>query len=206
MNDFSANQALGLTNSLPESPKIESAKRRRVLLGGGVGAVLATVKSGSALAGGVCVSPSSFHSISATPKSSLPPRTYGSCSSHGFYGNSGIDATTMDQRWSPVLRNTATLAGASFPSQGVWSSTAVKLKDIVAAPPTIGWQEDGNLIVIYLDIMTSRANGALTVSDLMDMWRIRYSLGGVVNTTRFSGWTPADVKNFYDVWVGNSSL
>ena len=183
----------------------DRARRRRLLLGGGAGAILATVKSGSALANGVCVSPSSFHSITATPKSSLPPRTYGTCSSHGFYGNSNNGLS----KWGPVATN-ATLAGAGFPTVTAhgWTGTT-KLYDIVRAPslPALPWNSDGNLIVIYLDIMTGRAGTptpALSLSDLYDMWRVRFGLGGF--NSKFNGWTPTQVANFYDVWVGNTQL
>lgn len=181
-----------------------SAQRRRMLLGGG-GAVLASLKTGSALAGGICISPSSFSSITASTKTSNAPRTYGSCKSHGFYGNNGQTDTTLDGRWSPVVRSTATLSNQGFPSNGRTNWTLnTKLDDIIKAGSTL-WHEDANLIVIYLDFKTGRANGAITLTQVYDLWRALFLNGmGIAANSPIKNWTPTDVREFYAVWVSGT--
>lgn len=120
----------------------ELKRRRRILIGGGVGAILATVKSGSALAGGQCVAPSAFSSISANPTTSHRPQSFGQCSSRGWYGNNGVSNSIMDARWSPVNRATATLSNQGFPNFGPWPSDT-KLKAIIKSGSSL-WAPDAN--------------------------------------------------------------
>lgn len=199
MNNEYFNETKEFAVGVPAEVVPELKKRRRVMIGGGVGAVLATVKSGSALAGGKCVAPSAFSSIDANPATSHRPQTFGQCSSHGWYGNNGVDPTKMDTRWSPVLRATATLSNAGFPSGGPWAPTT-KLEDIIKADSPL-WQSDANLIVVYLDIMTGKggANSLMTVQDVFDMWSILFGSG--TTNPKLNGWTSATVRRFYDVWV-----
>ncbi len=200
----------------PEGQKsvpLAAAGRRRALIGGG--AVLAAMNSGSALAGGICVSPSSFSSIKANSKTSNKPKTFGACSSHGFYGNGGVSSSTMDTRWSPVSRANATLSNAGFPSYGKWGPTSpasafvglnTKLYAIVSAPGNPAWYEEGNLVVIYLDVMTGRAGSTTSVDDVKNMWRVLFMSGVGITDPKYNSWTPETVRSFYDVWVGNTAL
>lgn len=193
-----------LAAGVPADMLPELKKRRRVMIGGGVGAVLATVKSGSALAGGVCVAPSAFSSISANPATSHRPQTFGQCSSHGWYGNNGVNPLKMDSRWLPVVRATATLSNAGFPNIGPWPNTT-KLNDIVKAGSSL-WQPDANLIIVYLDIKTGvgGANSLMVAQDVFDMWSILFGSG--TTNPKLSGWTSATVRDFYLVWVGTVPL
>lgn len=201
MNNKSSSQETGVEHNLQSINGPDIAKRRRVLLGGGVGAILATAKSGSALAGGLCVSPSAFSSITANPQTSNRPQTFGQCSSRGWYGNNGVNPSTLDSRWLPLIRSSATLASSGFPANGPWPADT-KLYDIVKAGSSL-WNPDGNLIVIYLDVMTGKAGAVLTVGDVMDMWSILFGSG--TNNPKFSGWTAETVRSFYDVWVNPNS-
>ncbi len=205
------NESSGQSSAVGESGQLsamsDKLKRRRVLLGGGVGAILATVKSGSALAGGVCSSPSAFGSIAANPATSHKSHTYTGCEahSHGWYGNNAGTSDTgklakRTQRWSPVNWQVATLADTGLSGSGLWSSTT-KLFDIVAAPNTLpnGWQADGNLIVLWLDVKTGHGGDALVLDDVKAMWDILFS--GSSSNTKFAGWTSQTVRDFYTAWV-----
>lgn len=185
----------------------ELKRRRRILIGGGVGAILATVKSGSALAGGQCVAPSAFSSISANPATSHRPQSFGQCSSRGWYGDSGGGSgSDLDPRWAPVSRASATLATAGFPTGGLPSSTL--LYDIVKVDKPnffkINGNPDGNLIVVYLDVITQKAQNGMTVQDVFDMWSILFGSG--TTNLKLSGWTPQTVRDFYYVWVGKALI
>jgi len=185
----------------PQASNIPAQSRRRnVLLGGGVGAILATVKSGSALAGGICVAPSAFSSIKANSTTSNKPKSFGACSSRVYYGNNG-GGVDLDARWSPVIRSTATLRNVGF-SGGPWPLTT-KLYDIIKAGSSL-WLPDGNLIVIYLDVMTGKAGGVLTEGDVKDMWSILFGTG--TTNPKFAGWDAQKVRDFYSVWVGDTQL
>ena len=205
------NESSGYSSVVGESGQLsamsDKLKRRRVLLGGGAGAILATVKSGSALAGGVCNSPSAFGSIAANPAGSHKPHTYTGCEphSHGWYGNNAgtTNARALErrtQRWSPVNWQVATLADTGLSGSGLWSSTT-KLFDIVADPNSLpsGWQPDGNLIVLWLDVKTGKAGDALVLSDVVAMWDVLFN-GGSANA-KFASWTPQTVRAFYTAWV-----
>jgi hypothetical protein len=205
------NESSGQSSAVGESGNLsamaDKLKRRRVLLGGGVGAILATVKSGSALAGGVCNSPSAFGSIAANPATSHKPHTFTGCDphSHGWYGNNAGTTNSgklakRTQRWSPVNWRVATLADTGLSGSGLWSSDT-KLFDIVAAPNSLpnGWQPDGNLIVLWLDVKTGNAGDALVLSDVMAMWDILFNGGS--DNTKFTGWTSQTVRAFYTAWV-----
>jgi len=79
-----------------------------------------------------------------------------------------------------------------------------KLYDIVKAGSPL-WRDNGNMIVIYLDVKTGKAGGTTTFEDVMDMWSILYG-GVVVQTAKFASWNAATVKDFYKVWVGKTDL
>lgn len=201
MNNESSDQKAGVEDGLQSTNGTDLAKRRRVLVGGGVGAILASVKSGSALAGGHCVSPSAFSSITANPQTSHRPTSFGECSSHGYYGNNG-NGVDLDSRWSPVSRANATLSNAGFTPGGLWNPNT-KLFDIVKTGQGSLWQDDGNLLVIYLDVMTGKAGGVMTEGDVKDLWAILFGSGST--NPKFNGWSAATVRSFYNVWVNPNS-
>lgn len=201
MNDESLDQKAGVEDNPQSTNGADLAKRRRILVGGSVGAILASAKSGSALAGGQCVSPSAFSSITANPQTSQRPAIFRECSSHGYYGNSG-NGVDLDSRWSPVSRANATLSNAGFTPSGLWHPDT-KLFDILKTGQDSLWQDDGNLLVIYLDVMTGKAGDVMTERDVKDLWAILFGSGS--SNPKFSGWSAATVRSFYDVWVNPSS-
>ncbi|HXE38148.1 MAG TPA: hypothetical protein VN639_06700 [Azonexus sp.] len=202
MINKSSSQETGGEGNLQSINGPDIAKRRRVLLGGSVGAILATVKSGSALAGGQCVSPSAFSSITANPQTSNRPQTFGQCSSRGFYGNNGVNPSILDSRWMPVIRSSSTLANSGFPANGPWPAST-KLYDIIKAGGNSLWNPDGNLVVMYLDVMTGKGGGVMAVGDVMDMWSILFGAGTA--NPKYSGWTADTVRSFYNVWTNPNS-
>lgn len=175
-------------------------RRRRLILGGGLGGAFAAFKSGSALAGGVCNSPSAFGSIAANPASSHKPHTFDGCnaSSKGWYVNPG-QKTPRTENWNGVSTD-LTFGGAQFPpASGVTAS--LKLYEALCQPY---WKSDFNLVVIYLDVKTGRANGVLSVSDVFEMWNILFN--SAVGTGKFSGWNASTVQAFYTSWVGSANV
>lgn len=203
MNEKSFEQKSEQSSESQVNSAPDQRKRRNVLLGGGVGAILATVKSGSALAGGICIAPSAFSSIKANSTTSHQPKSFASCSSKGWYGNNRVSLSTLDTRWSPVDRSGTTLEGAGF-SKGHWTSTT-KLYDIIKAGSSL-WNDDANLIVIYLDVMTGKAGDVLSESDVKELWGILFGTSTGTTSLKFEGWNAQKVRDFYSVWVGKTTL
>lgn len=178
----------------------DAGRRRRLLVGGGLGGAFAVFKSGSALAGGVCNSPSAFGSIAANPGTSHQPHTFVNCqaSSKGWYINPG-QKTPRTENWGNISTN-LTLSDAGFPSvSGV--SASLKLQELLCQPY---WKPDYNLIVLYLDVVTGRAGDVITVSDVFAMWNILFN--NAAGTGKFLGWTPVTVQAFYTSWVGATNV
>jgi len=201
MNKKSLEQKAELPSESQGGNSPGRSKRRSLLIGGGVGAILGTVKSGSALAGGVCVAPSAFSSIRANSTTNNKPKSFGQCSSRGYYGNNG-GGVDLDARWNPVDRANATLSSEGFSNGSPWP-LSTKLFDIIKAGSSL-WNPDGNLIVVYLDVMTGKDGGILTATDVKDMWSILF--GGGTNNPKFLGWDAQKVRDFYSVWVGDTQL
>lgn len=176
-----------------DTKSVDVGRRRRLILGGGLGGAFAAFKSGSALAGGVCNSPSAFGSIAANPDTSHKPHTFDGCSasSKGVYMNNG-NATA---NWGSVSLDT-TLEGAGFPATVNLAPTK-KLRELLVKPD---WKPDYNLVVLYLDVKTGRAAAVISESDVFAMWDILFN-GGTSNP-KFSGWTADTVRLFYGSWVG----
>ena len=184
-----------------------SSSRRKLLLSGGAGSVLLSVKSGSALAGGVCVSPSAYSSIKISTHASRTPGAFPNCSSHGIYGAPGLSDTTRAGRWNPVDPLTATLsAPGTMPSPfstipSPFSGTT-KLLEVLQAGGSTANSRD--LVTLYLDVRTGRSGAFITLDDVADMWAICF--GGTVTQPLYTTWTIADVRGFLDITVGNSTL
>ncbi|MDD2742567.1 MAG: hypothetical protein PHV02_09855 [Rhodocyclaceae bacterium] len=189
----------------------DQLKRRRVLLGGSVGAVLASMKSGSALAGGVCSSPSAFGSIAANPATSAV-HNYTGCtpSSKGVYANQG----NSYENWgnvNPVL--TLRMCEFTIPGNDKWTLDT-KVYDILAGLKVETpqgkvnlWDErGGHLLVMYMDVLTDRAGDALNVFDVRAMWQILFtgSTTYEAKDTAVVSWTADMVQTFYLKWVGKA--
>ncbi|MCB1890524.1 MAG: hypothetical protein KDH20_23170 [Rhodocyclaceae bacterium] len=180
----------------------QDATRRRLLAGGSAAVVLA-VKSGSALAGGYCVSPSAFSSIQAFTHASQKPITqYPRCSSRGYYGNSGIADDVRTARWSPIDFNTATLGSPGHspspfaPIPGGYTASS-KLLDVLRSGSASDVAPD--LVTLYLDVVTGKSQGFISVEDVADLWAIAF--GGTPLQSQFSTWTPGDVRDYLDITV-----
>lgn len=186
-----------LQKFVADTTKSAGVGRRRRLLLGGLGGTFAAFKSGSALAGGVCNSPSAFGSIVANPQNSHKPHTFDGCqaSSKGVYMNRGM----ATDNWGSVDKE-ITLADAGFPATASVLSTK-KLRELLVKP---AWKPDYNLIVLYLDVKTGRAAGVISESDVFAMWDIIFNSG--TSDPKFAGWTTEMVQKFYLSWVGKITL
>jgi len=176
-----------------QSTSILPQRRRWVA---GVGAVLLSVKTGSALAGGVCASPSGFKSIDANPKTSHRPQNFdGSCHSHGWYNG---HPEKMGQYRRPL--NTLQFHGL-LPAPSGMSNTTTLLQVVTSGG---SYADARDLVTVFLDFKLGYQT-ILNVTDVKDMWVICYGSGSVLTTSRFYGWNATDVRNYLDVYVGNRS-
>lgn len=191
----------------PESPKHQMGVspsrlkdgRRRLLGAGSALTVLASLKSGSALAAGVCVGPSAFTSIRLNPATSNKPRDLLTCHSHGYWKNAA---------W-PISRDTKV--------KGVFSlcglTTTIGITDTTKLIDVLNMGGDSfgedrafarDLICAYLDAMSNGANSPFTTMDIQKMWSLVFCGGSFsVNGTP---WTRQTVRGFLDVLVGTSPL
>lgn len=183
-------------DSESEIERQTATQRRRLIGAGGAVTVLASLKSASALAEGVCASPSAFSSIRANPASShRPSQAVEVCHSHGYWKN---------RDW-PISRDT-TVNGAGFlpdtvSSLGVIGTT--KLFDIInASGGGVDRAFATDLISAYLD---ARAGAPLPVSDILAMWSVVFG-AGYFAPSGGSPWTPSDVRNYLDVLIGKVAL
>ncbi len=184
----------------PPSPVAGSAStRRRLLVGGGAGAVLASLKSGSALAEGVCVSPSAFTSITLNPATSHKPGERLICHSHGYWKNRSA--------W-PVPRTTKVgsyfCLGSGTAAIGINGDTT--LIDVLEKQNGVIPGGDAHyardLISALLDVSAGHAGTYLTVMQIQKMWALvfcggTYSVNGTL-------WTRETVRAFLDVLVSGS--
>lgn len=190
-------------NTLTESTKItqedgssmEKVGRRRFLGAGSAVTVLASLKSGSALAEGVCISPSAFTSIAANPATSHKPRELKQCHSHGYWKNHG---------W-PISQDTKVSAVFCLSSRttAIGITTEAKLIDVLnmSGGGDIPFARD--LIAAYLDSF-GNGIGVFTASDIQQMWSLVFC-GGTYPATG-PQWTRATVRAFLNVLIGDSVL
>jgi hypothetical protein len=181
------------------------------VLGGAAGSILLSVKSGSALAGGTCVSPSSFSSIRANPATSHRPGTFPyACNSHGYWKNH-IDNVS-------ALRN-ATVGSAGFggtPFEPVVLMKGndkrftiydrTKLKELLWADGYGEGQLAQDLCAAYCDAFVNQGNVnfPFRTSDVVAMWNVVFSGGTYYPDNSNTSWNKEDVRIFLDVLVGNS--
>ncbi|WP_126445839.1 hypothetical protein [Sulfuricystis multivorans] len=179
------------TGSLPRL-----AGRRRFLATGITGGVLASLKSGSALASGVCASPSSFTSITLNPATSHRPQQLPTCHSHGYWKN---------KAWPISQQTTVGQAGFCIGSRltalGITSDT--KLIDILNMQGGGGDRAlAADLISAYLDAAAGYAQGQFTTADIQKMWGLVFC--GQPYSVNGTAWSEQTVRAFLDVLVGNS--
>lgn len=180
----------------PEVPGQFTPPRRRFLGAGGAVTVLASMKSASALAEGVCASPSSFSSIRANPATSRRPvQPLEICHSHGYW---------KTHNW-PISKETTVSEAGFFPD--VISSLAItgstKLVVIINAS---GGGDDrafaADLVSAYLDV---RAGAPIPLNDVLAMWSVVFGSGFYAPTGGVS-WTRSDVRNYLNVLIGSVAL
>lgn len=174
------------------------SQRRRLLVGGMAGGILATLKSGNALAEGVCASPSAFTSIALNPATSRRPQQLPQCHSHGYWKN---------HSW-PISRDT-TVSGAGFclgnRLTAIHVNADTKLYTILDnKDKSIVDGEDralaADLISAYLDAAAGFAANQFTTTDIKKMWALVFC--GQPYTVNGVSWTVQTVRAFLDVLIG----
>lgn len=173
-------------------------RRRKLLLGAGSAVtVIASMKSGSALAEGVCVSPSAFSSISVTHIASHKPSNLPTCHSHGYWKN-------KTGSW-PVSTGT-TVSGAGFSptsSAGIFTASTTLLSILNSGGGGLTpYARD--LVCAYLDVMAGASGPYVNESDVKAMWALVF--GGTAYAPNGISWSVTDVRNWLDVMVGNKAL
>lgn len=170
--------------------------RRRFLGAGGAVTVLASLKSGSALAEGVCASPSSFSSIRANPATSRRPNEpLATCHSHGYWKN---------KPW-PIPKTTTVADVGFFPStvSSIGISGSTKLVDIINVGGDGGERAfAADLVSAYLD---ARSGAPIAVGDVLAMWSVVFGVGSFTPGGS-SPWTKSDVRGYLDVLIGKVQL
>lgn len=170
-------------------------KRRRVLIGGFASGVLASLKSGSVLAAGICASPSSFTSITLNPATSHRPQQLPTCHSHGYW---------KSYPWPIPITTTVSGAGfcigGSLPSLGITGDT--KLSDILSQSGGGDVALARDLISAYLDAAAGNSQGQFTIVDIQKMWGLVFC--GYPYSVNGTAWTAQTVRAFLDVLVGNT--
>lgn len=197
MNDHDRIDQLG---PQPQAPVAGSAStRRRLLVGGSAGAVLATLKSGSALAEGICVSPSAFTSITLNPATSQRPGERLICHSPGYWKNRSAWPVAKDTKVSSYF-----CLGLGTAAIGINGNTT--LIDVLEKQNGVIPGGDAHyardLISALLDVLAGHAGAYLTAIQVQKMWALvfcggTYSVNGTV-------WTRETVRAFLDVLVSGS--
>lgn len=189
-----------------ESPKlpqdhglsVAKAGRRRRLLGvGSAVTVLASLKSGSSLAAGVCTTPSAFTSIAVNPATSQkPPLNPSVCHSHGYWKDRGWPIS-RDTKVSDVFCGVST--SARLTAIGITNNTTLHQVVIMG-----GGGADralaADLISAYLDSFVNGA-GYFTAVDIQKMWALVFC--GIPYSVNGTAWTSATVRDFLNVLIGS---
>ena len=176
-----------------------SAKSRRRFLGAGTAtAVLASLKTGSALAEGVCVAPSAYTSIALNPATSSRPAQMPVCHSHGYWKTHEGWLIPRDAKVKDHF-----CRGAGTAAIGITETTTL-LNVLNAEAGVISGGDAAyarDLISAYLDSKTGGFE-VIKSSDIQSMWSLvfcggTYSVNGTV-------WTKATVRTYLDVLIGSS--
>lgn len=188
------------------------AGRRRAVLGGGA-AVLLSVKTGSALAGGTIVSPSAFVSLAIIGNTSAKPLTnFPAGSSQGYYSNAPSPTAQQCDRPQQPGWNTANcdqeLASTKLKHIGFLNSPQGPDTNISQALDQSRANSQANerdLITAYLDFYFGRTRDVrIEFNDILSLWNIVYNPGGFIDG-RYAGWDACTVRAYLDVWVGTAS-
>lgn len=175
-------------------PSMASARsRRRWISGAGVGAVLLSIKSGSALAQGVCASPSGFKSIEANPRTSHRPQSFdGNCHSHGWYrGNPKKLGTYRYAKLEAYNLNPPAGSGLTKDSN---FEAVIKLNGDFA--------NARDLITVLVDFLLTHQD-VVNKTDVQFMWA-RFYGGYSPLGSKFEGWSNGDIRAYLDVYVGDN--
>ncbi len=187
--------------NLVEKNKLQ---RRRRVLGGSVGiSVLAAMKSGSALAQGVCVAPSAFSSIRANSATSNRPTTFSECHSHGYWKN---------HDW-PISKTTTVEGAAFWPNDFISGDFTVTktttLLSLIEAGGGGGKRAfAADLVSAYLDakVLANSGQAPFTPSDIQLMWSKVFGVGSYMPSGSSTPWTETDIRNFLNVLIGDARL
>lgn len=199
-----------------------SPTRRRMLAGAMAAAPVAmTLHSTSALATGVCVSPSAFASIRANPVTSNRPTTLNTCNSHGYWKNhdwptgNGLRDAAFGSVFSAPHLLIGTFQNPSDPKKGQQAYLdQMTLFQAVWIGGDGGAQLDGNLardmVSSYLDALAGNlvlrpGPAANTVAILQQMWASAIIANYWV-TPWGDIWHREDARAWLSVLVGNASL
>jgi hypothetical protein len=173
-------------------------RRRKLLLGAGSAVtVVASLKSGSALAEGLCASPSAFSSIKVTSVASHKPQNLPTCHSHGYWKN-------KTGSWPVSVNTTVSGAGFSPTSYSSLFNSSTKLLDILNLGGGGYTPYARDLVCAYLDVKAGSVGPYVLEDDVKKMWalvfgNVPYAPGGI-------SWQVSDVRAWLDVMVGNAAL
>jgi hypothetical protein len=185
---FTQTQPGKLDSSIPS--------RRRVVVAGAAGAVLASLKSGSALAGGVCVGPSAFTSITLNPATSNRPDQSVACNSHGYWKN-------HENAWPiPIETRVLRVFCASALTEGIGISTTTTMLTVLKTGGGGDRPFARNLISAYLDARKN-GNSVFKASDIQLMWSLVFC-GGTFSVNG-TAWNRTHVEGFLKVLVGGDA-
>lgn len=171
-------------------------KRRRLLGGGAAATVIASLKSGSALAEGVCLGPSAFTSVTLNPGTSNKPQQFQVCHSHGYWKN---------HAW-PISRDTTVMAafGLGLPPNDANFTGSSTLWAV------LNWEGGGgkaafarDLISAYLDARSGVS--AFDVNDVKGMWGLVFFGQPYTLKTGVVWNDPGVVRRYLDVLVGTGA-
>lgn len=182
--------------NIPEdfSPCEKEVGRRRFLGAGSAITVLASLKSGSALAEGVCTSPSAFTSIALNPATSQrPPVNPLVCHSHGYWKNANNWPISKETKVKDVF-----CLSASTELIGITRTTTLIQVLNLGGGGLTPYARD--LVSAYLDALYYGGSSPFTTLDIKKMWALVFC-GGTYSVNG-TAWNLSTVRAFLDKLVG----
>jgi hypothetical protein len=158
--------------------------------------VLASLKSGSALAG-ACVSPSAFSSIQVSTVASHKPQNLPTCHARDYWkGRTGS--------WPVNIDTTVWGAGFNPTSYSSIFNSSTKLLNILNLNGGGYEAYARDLVSAYLDVKAGNAGSFVLEDDVKKMWGLVF--GNVPYAPGGMNWQVSDVRAWLDVMVGNAAL
>ncbi len=200
----------------PNMPR--NTVRRRLLKAGAASApVIMTLSAKSALAEGLCVSPSAFASIAANVATSNAPDTMNACHSHTYWqGQAWPAGLEKEALFSSIFNGSTMIAGKIKGENGedvvvhyhtMTLEQSMRLEG--GAGETVPVDLPRDVVSAYLDVTAGSLQIGTTLMDsqdiLRDMW-YGAIIQGSWSTPWNSTWTRADARAWLDVLIGNRSL